>query len=41
MVHHVQNQDPELRFEMMIDATFTMPDDFSNPAKHGMQNPYK
>lgn len=28
MVHHVQ--DPELLFEMMIYATFTLPDDISN-----------
>lgn len=39
MVHHVQ--DPELPFIMMIYATSIMPDDFSNPARDGMQNAYK
>ena len=39
MVHHVQG--PELPFEMMIYSTSTMPNEFSNSARDGMQNAYK
>ena len=38
MVHHVQ--DPELLFEMMTYATFTLSDDISNSTRDGMQNAY-